>query len=214
VPYLLDMIDHVEFDTIYHEHLCYFSLTALVAALAREGLRVVDLEHLDVHGGSLRIFARRGDAPAEPHGAGLTRVEQMLAAERDWGVAGAERYANFVRTVEELKQKLVNFIDALKSEGRSIAAYGASAKGATLLNYCGLGSNQIDYVVDRSPLKQGRLTPGTHIRIAPPEQLLQTQPDYVLLLVWNFAAEVIAQQAEYRQRGGHFIIPVPAPKVV
>lgn len=214
VPYLLDMINHVEFDTIYHEHLCYFSLTALVAGLSREGLRVVDVEHLDVHGGSLRIFARRGDSPAEMHRAGLARVEQMLAAERDWGVAGTERYANFVCTVEELKQKLVNLIGALKREGRSVAAYGASAKGATLLNYCGVGSNEIDYVVDRSPLKHGRLTPGTHIPILPTEQLLQTQPDYVLLLVWNFAAEVIAQQAEYRQRGGHFIIPVPAPKVV
>jgi len=214
VPHLLDMIDKVEFDTIYHEHLCYFSLTALVAAFARAGLTVVDVEHLEIHGGSLRIFARRDDAQGEPDMAGKTRVAQMLAGERNWGVADAGRYARFAREVEGLKTKLVDLLRRLKTEGRTIAAYGASAKGATLLNYCGLGKDEIDYVVDRSTLKQGCLTPGTRLPILPPERLLETRPDYVLLLVWNFAAEVMAQQADYRRGGGRFIVPVPEPIVV
>jgi SAM-dependent methyltransferase len=214
VPYLLDMMDKIEFDTIYHEHLCYFSLTALVAAFAREGLTIVDVEHLDIHGGSLRIFARRAGAPGEPHKSGATRVGAMLAAERHWGVEDASRYVRFAREVKNLKTKLVALLRRLKAEGHTIAAYGASAKGTTLLSYCGLGKDEIDYVVDRSTLKQGRMTPGTRIPIVPPERLLETRPHYVLLLVWNFAAEVMAQQAEYRHRGGRFIVPVPDPVVV
>jgi len=189
-------------------------LTALVAAFARAGLTVVDVEHLEIHGGSLRIFARRDDAQGEPDMAGKTRVAQMLAAERNWGVADAGRYARFAREVEGLKTKLVDLLRRLKTEGRTIAAYGASAKGATLLNYCGLGKGEIDFVVDRSTLKQGCLTPGTRLPILPPERLLETRPDYVLLLVWNFAAEVMAQQADYRRGGGRFIVPVPEPIVV
>jgi hypothetical protein len=152
VPYLLDMIDKIEFNTIYHEHLCYFSLTALVGAFACGGLTMIDVEHLDIHGGSLRIFARRAGAPGEPPKSGAIRVEAMLAAERHWGVDDASR-------------KLVGLLRRLKAEGHTIAAYGASAKGTTLLNYCGLGEDEIDYVVDRSTLKQGRMTPGTRIPI-------------------------------------------------
>jgi SAM-dependent methyltransferase len=214
VPWLCDMVDRVEFDTIYHEHLFYFSLTALARAFARQGLTIVDVEHLGVHGGSLRVFARRSDAATAAQADGRARVAEMLAMERAWGVDEPQRYARFQDDVGRRKAKLVELIHDLKRQGRSIAAYGASAKGTTLLNYCGLGADEIAYVVDRSPMKQGQLTPGTRLAIDRPEKLLETTPDYVLLLVWNFADEVIAQQAEYRRRGGRFIVPLPEPRIV
>jgi hypothetical protein len=214
VPSLRDMFDRLEFDTIYHEHLFYFSLTALSRAFGRSGLTIVDVEPLKVHGGSLRVFARRSDVPVAPDRAGVDRVAAMLDAERAWGVDTPERYARFQEGVAELKQKLVHLVRGLKRAGHSIAAYGAAAKGTTLLNYCGLGASELDYVVDRSPIKQGLLMPGTLLAIHPTERLVQTMPDYVLLLVWNFADEVMAQQAEYRRRGGRFIVPVPEPRIV
>jgi SAM-dependent methyltransferase len=214
VPWLCDMMDRIEFDTIYHEHLFYFSLTALARAFARQGLTVVDVEHLGVHGGSLRVFARRSDATAAAKADGSARVAEMLARERAWGVDEPLRYARFQDEVCHLKTKLVEFIRDLKRQGRSIVAYGASAKGTTLLNYCGLGADEIAYVVDRSPIKQGQLTPGSRLAIYGPEKLLETRPDYVMLLVWNFADEIMVQQAEYRRRGGRFIVPLPDPRVV
>lgn len=138
----------------------------------------------------------------------------MLDAEQAWGVDDPERYRRFQDNVVDLKRRLVELLHELKGRGCSIAAYGASAKGTTLLNYCGLGAAEIDFVVDRSPLKQGLLTPGTELAIYPPGKLIEARPDYVLLLVWNFADEVMAQQAEYRRRGGRFIVPVPEPRIV
>jgi SAM-dependent methyltransferase len=214
VPSLCDMIDRLEFDTIYHEHVFYFSLTALERTFARQGLTIVDAEHLAVHGGSLRIFARRRDAAGPPNSLRSPSCTTMLEAERAWGIDSAGRYARFQDDVVGLRCKLVELLRDLKSQGRSIAAYGAAAKGTTLLNYCGLGASELDYVVDRSPLKQGLLTPGTRLPICAPEKLVETMPDYVLLLVWNFADEVMAQQAEYRRRGGQFIVPVPDPRIV
>jgi hypothetical protein len=138
----------------------------------------------------------------------------MLAGEQAWGVDEPQRYGRFQEEVGCLRTKLVDLIRDLKRQGCSIAAYGASAKGTTLLNYCGLGADEIAYVVDRSPMKQGQLTPGTRLAIHRPEKLLETRPDYVMLLVWNFADEVIAQQAEYRRGGGRFIVPLPVPRIV
>lgn len=206
VPYVKDLIDHVEFDTIYHEHLCYFSLTALDRLFSGNGLQIVDVERVAIHGGSLRIFARRTGQPG-------SRVRALLAEEQAWGVDRADFYASFGQRVERLRTELISLLRQLKQDGRRIAVYGASAKGSTLLNYFGIGPELLDYVVDRSPVKQGHYTPGTHLKIFAPEKLVEEQPDYCLLLSWNFADEILAQQARYRQSGGKFIIPIPELKV-
>lgn len=209
-PYLKDTIDQTEFDQIYHEHLCYFSLTALKTLFADHALKIVDVEHLPIHGGSLRVYVTHADAPE----AVQPSVAALLDEEREWGVARLDFYRNFGAKVAQLKTDLRNLLAGIKTAGHRIVVYGASAKGSTLLNYFGLGQETIDYVVDRSTVKQGLYTPGTHLQIVPPERLLADQPDYVLLLTWNFAAEILEQQAEYRRRGGRFILPIPTLKVV
>ena len=207
VPYVYEMITHCEFDTVYHEHLSYFSLTALNELFTRNELTIQRVEQLAIHGGTLRLYA--GHAT----GQGQT-VTDLLSDEKRRGLESIHFYKGFGERVSSLRDELVSLIYELKSRGHRIAAYGASAKGTTLLNYCRLGREVLDYVVDRSTVKQGLYTPGTHLKIYPPEKLLEDVPDYVLLLTWNFAGEIYEQQVEYRKRGGHFIVPVPSVRVV
>lgn len=209
VPYVKEMIDHREFDTIYHEHLCYFSLTALNHLFRRHELSILDVERLPIHGGSLRVFVGRAGGENA-----TAAVEHLLREEETWGVNRFEFYQGFGAEVERLREDLLSVLKSQKAEGKRIAAYGASAKGSTLLNYCGIGRETLDFVVDRSTVKQGYYTPGTHLPIYAPEKLLEEMPDSVLLLTWNFADEILRQQDAYRQRGGRFIIPVPEVRVV
>jgi SAM-dependent methyltransferase len=206
VPYVVDMVEGGEFDTIYHEHLCYFSATALSHLFARHDLALLDVERLPIHGGSLRVVAGRGAAGES--------VARILEEERAWGVTSVDRYLEMRATVERSRTELLEMLRSLRAGGARIAAYGASAKGATLLNYFGIGSDILEYVVDRSSVKQGRFTPGTHLLIRSPEVLTDDRPDYLLLLTWNHADEILRQQQAYRDGGGKFIIPVPRLTVV
>ena len=212
--YVKDMIDHVEFDSIYHEHLCYYSVTSFRNLFARHGLTLVDVERLPIHGGSVRVYFQRADGPRSLEVEGAGRVKTLLEEEDRWGVGDFSFYKDFGGKIERLRKDLLACLQEIKSSNKRIAVYGASAKSTTLLNYFGIGSEILDYVVDRSTAKQGRFTPGTHLPIRSPEALLETRPDYVLLLTWNFAEEILAQQAEYKRLGGRFIIPIPELNVV
>ena len=207
VPHVKVMLEALEFDTIYHEHLCYFSLIALQALFRRHGLKIVDVERLPIHGGSLQLFI-------QSQGTLSAAVSALEREERAMGLDKIGFYKDFGSRVQDLRTRLRGLLDGLKSGGKRIAAYGASAKGSTLLNYCGIGGETLDFVVDRSTVKQGLYTPGTHLAILPPEAVEERRPDYMLLLVWNLADEIFEQQREYREHGGQFIVPVPAPKVM
>lgn len=208
-PYGVDMIEKVEFDTIYHEHVFYFTLTPLLPLFERHGLEVFHVERIAIHGGSLRLFTCH-------HGAETVRdsVGQTLAAEKQLGVAGADYYQRFSVCAENVRSDLVAFLGAQMQAGRRVAAYGASAKGSTLLNYIGEPAEVIEFIADRSSHKQGKLSPGLHLPIVPAEHLAEAKPDHAILLVWNFADEVLAQQQAYRDGGGSFAIPLPELRFV
>jgi hypothetical protein len=174
----------------------------------------VDVERLPVHGGSVRVYFQRRDGPCSLAKDGAKRVDALLEEEGKWDVTEFSFYRDFGAKVERLRETLLGQILQIKADGKRIAVYGASAKSTTLLNYFGIGGESIDYVVDRSTVKQGHYTPGTRLLIRSPAYLLEDQPDYLLLLTWNFAEEILAQQAEYRARGGRFIVPIPELKVV
>jgi SAM-dependent methyltransferase len=208
VPYLRDLIDKSEFDTIYHEHLCYFSVTALHRLLSRHQLVLADIERIPIHGGSLRLFVMHEGAAQK------AAVARLLEQEEKFGVTHTAYYADFAARIENLRSDLVSLLKDLKGRGHSIAAYGASAKGTTLLNFFGLGRDVLDFVADRSPVKQGKLTPGLHLPIVPADALARLRPDYCLLLTWNFAEEILQQQSGYRAGGGKFVVPIPQVRIV
>ncbi len=208
-PYVVDLIHNLEFDTIYHEHVFYYSLTALITLFARHGLTVVDVERLEIHGGSLRLTVSHEGSQAPK-----ATVGELLAEEVSLGVDRLAFYQGFGESVRGLRRGLVSLLRALKSGRYNLAAYGASAKGTTLLNVSGIGCDLLDFVADRSTLKRGMLTPGTRLPIVPAEWLLEKMPDYVLLLSWNFRDEILAQQDGYRRLGGKFILPLPEVAVL
>jgi SAM-dependent methyltransferase len=207
-PYVRNLITALEFDTIYHEHFSYYLLSAVEALCRRHALMICDVELVPIHGGSLRLFISHVGRPAS------AAVTALLAQEKSEGLLRFDYYRDFGDRVARLKAQLLELLERLHGEGHRIAAYGASAKGNTLMNAFGIDRRLVEFVADRSDLKQGRYTPGNHLPILPPRALLERRPDYVLLLTWNFAAEILAQQAEFRRGGGKFIVPVPEVKVV
>ena len=208
-PHLWRLMDENQFDTIYHEHFSYLSFTTVIEIFSAHGLRIFDVDRIPTHGGSLRIYAGH---------AGTIRAEEpavaaLRTAEEAQGFRSTERYASFAPRVEETKRALLDFLIETRRAGKSVAAYGAPGKGNTLLNYCGIRTDFVDYAVDRNPYKHGRFTPGTHIPIFPPERIRETRPDYVLILPWNLKDEITEQLAYVREWGGRFVVPIPSVDV-
>jgi hypothetical protein len=210
-PHLMRLVEGNQFDTIYHEHYSYFSFITVEAVFAAHGLTLFDVEEVPTHGGSLRIYARHEQDSARPVTA---RAIELRERERTAGVASLEYYAAFDEQVKATKRNLLEFLIDSRRAGKRVAGYGAPGKGNTLLNYCGIRTDFIDYTVDRSPHKQGKFLPGTHIPIFPPERIDQARPDYVLILPWNLTAEIVRQMSGIREWGGRFVVPIPSVRVL
>ncbi len=207
--YLLDLIEKLEFDTVYHEHLCYYSVKPLQHLFARFDMEVCDVRRIDVHGGSIRVYARRKvDTPPAPS------VQELFDLEARAGLHTLERFATFQNDVNAIRDKLVSLIRGFRAEGKSVTAYGAPAKGNTLLNFCGFTTDDIMYVTDTTPYKVGLLTPGSHIPVVSPEVLETETPDYILLLAWNYRDFILKKEQALRDRGAKFIIPIPHVEIV
>jgi hypothetical protein len=209
-PHLMRLVAENQFDTIYHEHFSYFSLMSAEQIFAAHGLTLFDVEEMWTHGGSLRIYARHREDEARPVG---PRVRALLSSEKAIGLDRPNRYAAFAEQARDTKRRLLEFLVGAKRQGKSIAGYGAPGKGNTLLNYCGIRTDFLDYTVDRNPYKHGRFTPGTHIPIFPPNKIFETRPDYVLILPWNLKDEIMEQMSSVQSWGGQFVVPIPDVKV-
>jgi 2-polyprenyl-3-methyl-5-hydroxy-6-metoxy-1,4-benzoquinol methylase len=210
-PHLMRLMVGNQFDTIYHEHFSYFSFITVEKVFAKHGLTLFDVEELSTHGGSLRIYARHTE---DSRKAVSDRVQELRERELQAGFTQIETYGTFAEKVRETKRQLLNLLLNAKQEGKNIVSYGAPAKGNTLLNYCGIRTDFIDYTVDRSPHKQGRFLPGTHIPIYHPDKIAETKPDYLLILPWNIKDEIMEQMAYIRQWGGKFVVPIPQVEVI
>jgi predicted TPR repeat methyltransferase len=210
-PHLLRLMAEDQFDTIYHEHYSYFSFATVRKVFAAHGLTLFDVEELPTHGGSLRIYARHDEDDSKPVG---ERVADLLAREEAAGLGNLETYRSFGERVQRVKWGLLRFLIDSKEAGKSIAGYGAPAKGNTLLNYCGIRTDFLDYTVDRSPHKQGRYLPGVRIPIHGPDRLRETRPDYVLILPWNLKEEIVEQMADVRSWGGRFVVAIPEVEIL
>lgn len=209
-PHLMRLMEENQFDTIYHEHFSYFSFITAEKIFSAHGLTLFDVEELPTHGGSLRIYGRHADNNAPPI---TDRALEMHEREVKAGFTKMEHYSAFGEQVKEIKRKLLNFLIEAKRQGKSIAGYGAPGKGNTLLNYCGIRTDFLDYTVDRNPYKHGKFLPGTHIPIFTPEKIQETKPDFVFILPWNFKDEIMSQMAGIKEWGGKFIVPIPEVKV-
>lgn len=209
-PHLMRLMEENQFDTIYHEHFSYLSFMAVERIFAFHGLTLFDVQEIPIHGGSLRIYARHTEDTSKLVG---ERVTELLAREKAAGFDKLETYAHFTEQVKETKRKLLEFLITAKQKGKTVAGYGAPGKGNTLLNYCGIRTDFLDYTVDRNPYKQNKFTPGTHIPIYSPEKIRETKPDYLLILPWNVKDEVMEQVSYIREWGGQFVVPIPEVKV-
>jgi SAM-dependent methyltransferase len=210
-PHLMRLMERNQFDTIYHEHFSYFSFTAAEKIFAFHGLKIFDVEELETHGGSLRIYACHSDDNTEAVG---KCVNELREKELAGGFTDMDCYLSFGEKVKETKRKLLEFLIKVKREGKSIAGYGAPGKGNTLLNYCGIRTDFLDYTVDRNPYKHRKFTPGTHIPIFSPDKIRETHPDYLFILPWNFKDEIMRQMSYIRDWGGQFIVPIPEVKIL
>jgi hypothetical protein len=209
-PHLLRLMESTQFDTIYHEHFSYFSLNTVALLVARHGLKLIDVEEIPTHGGSLRVYLARSDSTFRQSAA----VADLLARERAYGLCDVASYSSFATRVKRLKRSLLSYLIAVKDEGNVVCGYGAPGKGNTLLNYCGIGTDFLDFTVDRNPYKHGRFTPGMHIPIRRPEAIDEIEPNYILILPWNLKTEIVQQMRHVADWGGKFIVPIPQVEVI
>lgn len=210
VPYLVDLLDNIEFDTIYHEHLSYFAVRPLKRLFEKHNFKIVNVERVMIHGGTIRVFVSKQESSYKIN----ETVSQLISLEIEKGLHEVTTYRKFAERVEKLKADLVGLLQKLKSENKKVIGYGAAAKGNTLLNYYRVGPDLIEFIADLSPMKQNKFTPGTHIPVDNPERIYDAKPDYMLILAWNFADEIMEQQAKFKERGGQFIVPVPEVRVI